>query len=606
MTAMRAIFVVLSTFMMSNAASAQVIRIECGETWYSFHPANNVLEMVNRNDSVDWQYDGEWLRLTSRTDGSRIAFSSKNGYRLTDGNQEAVGCVFDDPGQLALLPVSKGAQLRLAFLALSEDQRKAVQSELARESFYTSNIDGLWGSGTERAIFLFIEAVEVGNSEPLDPSTQVGASAVLSRILMPKVTEDTCTDCSSRIATALRQEQASIFKHAEIDCREYTSFIDRDGGQRVADYIYQSGTLYRDDVATQRRLQTLLLQYPRNPLLNWQAGYLSFLRNDFESTINHLKIAASQGEPNAAYIIGYIAMGLLDGNDSLKPDETTMLKPVDLRTAAKCLHAVVDFYNRDVILERMEYTPAFADSARELLAALYLHDVDYIFSSGANDAEIMSHFGGIAYDPRKAIELVGGLGVSFAEIKIKAEHAMRRLEAENRRQEEERQRRHEDSLKASEAMMSELERKCEGYSTIRGVCWSLTQTEMRSVLATRGYRNNPEQPNIFTDPTGASISIKGDFIEIQCGVLNACDLSIRELAARVQNSGLVEGAMEFDAQFSGGLIDGVYSNTNSFCGRGLKGEKICVVEANTTMGFTFTSTYVVLSKGIVGEDISFD
>jgi hypothetical protein len=110
MSALRAILVCLGALTTGSAVSAQVISIECGATWYSFQPKYNFLEMADRNDTVDWQYDGEWLRLTSKTNGSKLAFSSKNGYRIIGGKQEAAGCVFKDTDQLALLPVSEGAQ----------------------------------------------------------------------------------------------------------------------------------------------------------------------------------------------------------------------------------------------------------------------------------------------------------------------------------------------------------------------------------------------------------------------------------------------------------------------------------------------------------------
>jgi hypothetical protein len=180
MSALRAVLVFLGALATSSPTNAQVIEIECGETSYSFHPANNFLEMVNRNDTVDWQYDGEWLRLTSRTDGSRIAFSSKSGYRIIGGQQEAAGCVFEDMGQLALLPVSEGAQLRLAFLGLTEEQRKEVQSFLAQEGFYTSSIDGLWGSGTESALFSFFRGGRLDGFDPDNLLNQDGAILALS------------------------------------------------------------------------------------------------------------------------------------------------------------------------------------------------------------------------------------------------------------------------------------------------------------------------------------------------------------------------------------------------------------------------------------------
>lgn len=198
MTALRAILLCLGIVANGSAVSAQLINIMCGETRYSFQPEDNFFEMADRNDLVDWQFDGEWLRLTSRTDGAKIAFSSKNGYRLTDGNQEAAGCLFEDPGQLALLPMSEGAQLRLAFLALSEDQRKEVQFRLAQYGYYQSTIDGLWGTGTERSTLNFFQERENTFSDQIDIRTPAGAQHVIEAILSTADNASACTECLNK------------------------------------------------------------------------------------------------------------------------------------------------------------------------------------------------------------------------------------------------------------------------------------------------------------------------------------------------------------------------------------------------------------------------
>ena len=142
--------------------------------------------MADRNDTVDWQYDGDWLRLTSKTDGSKLAFSSKNGYRIIGKKQEAAGCVFKDTDQLALLPVSEGAQLRLAFLGLTVDQRKEVQFKLKQYGYYSSTVDGLWGSGTEAAIKLAIKENPYFNIKPLHYTNREGAELAIHLLLHPR------------------------------------------------------------------------------------------------------------------------------------------------------------------------------------------------------------------------------------------------------------------------------------------------------------------------------------------------------------------------------------------------------------------------------------
>ena len=166
-------------------------------------------------------------------------------------------------------------------------------------------------------------------------------------------------------------------------------------------------------------------------------------------------------------------------------------------------------------------------------------------------------------------------------------------------------------LASSDLSASELkafEQKCVSYSTIKGICWALSFPEMRAILASRGYKN--PAPNEFTDEKGARIELNSDHVAFQCGVFNACDLSLRELASKIQNSGLVKGSMEYDEEIqSSVLLEGITSSSQSYCGRGLKGEKICVVESSNNLGAAMgvaPSLWVSMSKGLVNKEISFD
>lgn len=59
--------------------------------------------------------------------------------------------------------------LRAAFIKLSEDQRKLVQSNLADLSYYKSSIDGLYGKGTARALTEY-NKVFFGNADLKQPN----------------------------------------------------------------------------------------------------------------------------------------------------------------------------------------------------------------------------------------------------------------------------------------------------------------------------------------------------------------------------------------------------------------------------------------------------
>ena len=54
---------------------------------------------------------------------------------------------------LSLVALPAAAQdLRSAFYALSREDRKVMQEHLTEPGFYGSDIDGLWGPGTQRAV----------------------------------------------------------------------------------------------------------------------------------------------------------------------------------------------------------------------------------------------------------------------------------------------------------------------------------------------------------------------------------------------------------------------------------------------------------------------
>ena len=185
----------------------------------------------------------------------------------------------------------------------------------------------------------------------------------------------------------------------------------------------------------------------------------------------------------------------------------------------------------------------------------------------------------------------------------KAEEEKRKQGAQKRAAE-----RYAASLRLTEQEAAQLEARCTAYATIKGVCWALNFGEMRSVLNSRGYVSNATNQNRFVFNSGAVVLIRNTEVTFTCGVFNACDLSMRELALRLQRSGLVTGSMEFDSEYSAGYFENSSSSTSSLCGRGKQGEKICVSQTTSSLGqFVGTGDVSVsLGKGLVGREVSFD
>jgi hypothetical protein len=416
------------------------------------------------------------------------------------------------------------------------------------------------------------------------------------------------------------KNQADFFKRAGISCERSTSAMGGyDGYREVMQYVEASSNTFDQKSSMQRTLRRLLRKYPAHPVLNWQAGWLSYLDNDFEDTITSFTIAANQGEPNAAYLLAFIGLGLLDGDDSLKPDDSIKLTPTDLPLSTKCLKVAV---NADVNLEfdGGYYTPWFREAAMAKLAAVYIHDVESLYSFRSPWPNV--DWQPIPYNLDAAQSLVSSLPYKddYSTLRVKVESAVSANQAEERRikeaeqkqkelESEEADRRYTASLQLTASQLAVLELKCAAYSTIKGVCWALDYHEMRSVLTSRGYVSKSSDRNSFrVDSRFGAIYIKNGLVTFNCRVFNACGLSMRELANRLQQSGIVTGDMAWSSEYSAGYIENTSSTTNSFCGRGLQGEKICVAQTASVLGpYSGTDDIkVILSKGLVGKEISFD
>lgn len=417
------------------------------------------------------------------------------------------------------------------------------------------------------------------------------------------------------VVTAKAQsEQRDIFTDAGIRCDRPTSQMrGNESGREVMLYVRESAESFDQKSSMQRKLRKLIKKYPSHPVLNWQAGWLSYLNNDFEGTITHFTIAANQGEPNSAYLLGYIGLGLLDGEDALKPDDSTKLIPIDLALSRKCLEVAANA-ELLVVLDSGYHSNWFKEVATSSLAAMYMHDVGELFSFRSPWPSMK--WEAIPYDPITASQLVtflpnkDGYSTLRKKIKVAAERQEREERERKRIAKAESDRRYLKSLELTEQEVAMLADKCSGYSTIKGICWALNLGEMRSVLISRGYFSKSGSKNKFSFRSDSPpvISVLNSEVTFACGVFNACDLSMRELANRLQKSGLVTSSMEFDSEYSAGYLENSSSSTSSLCGRGKQGEKICVSETTGTLGrFVGTGDVSVsLGKGLVGKEVSFD
>lgn len=132
---------------------ADTISFTCGNMEFQLN--TNESTISNRflaNEPVQWSYDGEWLRWTITENQDAFGVNVQNGYFISGGQADDVGCRMLNPSALAKLPVWEGAALRRIFVSLEPDTKQAIQVELSNLGLYASTLDGLWGRGTERKV----------------------------------------------------------------------------------------------------------------------------------------------------------------------------------------------------------------------------------------------------------------------------------------------------------------------------------------------------------------------------------------------------------------------------------------------------------------------
>ncbi len=194
---------------------AETISFTCGNMEFQLN--TNESTISNRflsNEPVQWSYDGEWLRWIIAENQDTFGVNVQNGYFISGGQADDVGCRMLTPSALATLPISEGAALRRIFVSLEPDTRKAIQAELSNLGLYASTLDGLWGRGTERAVLQYYALRRNTDFSGLDISSETGAQEVVLSILGEINEGDECDGCdiaeNSNIATPPSQPAADF------------------------------------------------------------------------------------------------------------------------------------------------------------------------------------------------------------------------------------------------------------------------------------------------------------------------------------------------------------------------------------------------------------
>lgn len=143
-----------------------------------------------------------------------------------------------------------------------------------------------------------------------------------------------------------------------------------------------------------------------------------------------------------------------------------------------------------------------------------------------------------------------------------------------------------------------VEAKCEGYSTLKGICWAQTERERQSVLEERGYDCAKIFSSILCRLRSAEIDMDDRKINFSCENFDICAYEQEEVAKLLAKEGIGES---FRSSYRR-LTDGTNSfDTVEYCGRGGRGSQVCVMKNPITGGI-----FLRLNRGSSGSEPSFD
>jgi TPR repeat protein len=509
----------------SNIVKAQVIEFECDNAKFNVDiSGSQVIRPGMEITSIDWQFDGEWLRWKTKPNDESFGINIKNGYLITTSSTSQQNCKILSQYDLRKIPISKGAVLRRNFIKLSYENRKYAQQCLSSLGYYNSTIDGLWGAGTELAVMQFYEDRKSAEFLNKDITIQDDASFVILSLL------DTTQSCN------LQTDGCD-------ECNEGSDFIAPDLDEALK--LWNSG---RREEAVRIWEAGKALGMPR-ALFNFgflhRDGLVGYSQ-DYTLAAKYYKQAAEGG-----YYDGWWSGGYLFREEKLAAIERKESQRIWFSWHKNYFKIVTDKYGFD---------PQKYDNE------LTIGRIAILFEEG----NIVTQDRKTAYE---WYQVAASRGVEFAI------RGAERLTA------------YAPTAPTSQSRLDDYKVKCNGYSTILGLCWALSASEMKAVIQSRDFRLvEDNRPRYRKTSGGGDITLGRKTISFDCILFNACPLTPREIAQKLMSAGLVVGDMENTSTTYNGII------FETYCGRGVKGEKICVQAGKI----------IEMSKGVVGKDVSFN
>lgn len=581
---------VIAAALVAGSVSAEPIRVTCRDaTSYIVDTENHTLATKNTREQIRWSYDGEWLRVQRQGGTPDLAFGLTTGMRIMDGQSPEDFCAFENPGLVSLLPISPGARLREEFIKQSAQDRRSLQQNLADFDYYTGAIDGLWGRGTEQAIISFFGDYKENLPTGTDPKTQAGADIILSALAGMIHEGSECDGCANTVdapdTSDVDSRTASLSTAGEkpFSCNQTpfsrTEWMQRNSRKYATHAVIQevnniaSGSGNGLSVQDTNRLIEIYNKYDAYAPAAEEYAIAKFRDGDHRTAAEWIVTAARDGMPLSSGLMYYL-LGQI-GEFAGLPIISTEGSILDV--AEDCLrHA----------LKNGEETAGLH------LATLLISppDAPAVFTRTAN------------FKDDEALRLLDGLPSNIraenqGEIATLKAIAQRRID-EQERQEQANQAKRVASAQAETERLSGI---CDGAIQLKGVCWSQSKDQMKTMLVSKNYACGTSQGifgSIETCTQGEqTITFRREELSFSCENFNACRFTAEELGQEIVNQGFVTSLEPDIETFSDG-VNTFYTKT--YCGRGKAGDEICVVEdQNILTGAPIIS--VRLSKGALGS-----
>lgn len=142
--------------------------------------------------------------------------------------------------------------------------------------------------------------------------------------------------------------------------------------------------------------------------------------------------------------------------------------------------------------------------------------------------------------------------------------------------------------------------KCDGAITLKNICWAQDSEEMKIVLTSAGYVCGQESDlfggrHVVCRMENGDISFIENKVIFTCETFNGCGFSLVEISQKLLDAGVVSELNPENEQISDGTST---FYIEKYCGRGTKGDQICVVQDQTLLGVPLLN--VELMKGQFG------